>query len=470
MVTQEDLLDLKVGLNKGQSEGFDKLVDFIGNDYGNKMFVLRGYAGTGKTFLSSRIVNYINSNSGRRSIGISSPTNKALKVLLENINVSINGILYKTIYQFLGLTEKVDRYGNRTFERDKKTKFIDIEDLGYLIVDEVSMLNDDIFAKILPYANNIKIIFMGDPAQIPPIGKKSCVPFDPTKQDMFITHSLTEIMRQEDDNPIIDLSYLTRENLNHSLSYAKDTRLNSKGDGIIFMNGSNGNDRQKLKPLLNQYFNSEEFRKDPNFAKVIAWRGETVTYLNNTIRNMIFPYDDFEFDLEEHGKILPGEKLIANTPIFSDINNILFNTSSEFDVEGVKEGSIWIKGVHGMKQMKTYNCMVMGGRWNKNAKSKIQILHEDSEQEYKLIIDGLRQRAIESEGRNYSWPAYYNAQKLFADIAYNYAITAHKAQGSGYNNVFFIESDVDLNPNIVERNQIKYTSYTRSKNKLFIFK
>jgi ATP-dependent exoDNAse (exonuclease V) alpha subunit len=68
------------------------------------------------------------------------------------------------------------------------------------------------------------------------------------------------------------------------------------------------------------------------------------------------------------------------------------------------------------------------------------------------------------------WVKYYKAQQAFADVAYNYAITAHKSQGSTYKNVFVIEDDIDFNTNIVERNKIKYTSYTRPTDKLFIFK
>jgi ATP-dependent exoDNAse (exonuclease V) alpha subunit len=56
------------------------------------------------------------------------------------------------------------------------------------------------------------------------------------------------------------------------------------------------------------------------------------------------------------------------------------------------------------------------------------------------------------------------------NVMHNYAITAHKAQGSTYENVILIEEDLDRNKKIVERNRIKYTAYTRAKNKLFILK
>jgi ATP-dependent exoDNAse (exonuclease V) alpha subunit len=57
-----------------------------------------------------------------------------------------------------------------------------------------------------------------------------------------------------------------------------------------------------------------------------------------------------------------------------------------------------------------------------------------------------------------------------AQVKYNYAITAHKSQGSTYENVIVIEPDIDANSKIVERNRIKYVAYTRAKSLLFIVK
>jgi len=52
-------------------------------------------------------------------------------------------------------------------------------------------------------------------------------------------------------------------------------------------------------------------------------------------------------------------------------------------------------------------------------------------------------------------------QERFAKVKYNYAITAHKSQGSTYQHVFLIEDDIDKNPRYIEKNRIKYTAVTR---------
>jgi exodeoxyribonuclease-5 len=50
---------------------------------------------------------------------------------------------------------------------------------------------------------------------------------------------------------------------------------------------------------------------------------------------------------------------------------------------------------------------------------------------------------------------------IVKDMDYGMAITAHKAQGSTYTHVFVMENDIDANWLIKERNQLKYTSFTR---------
>jgi len=103
-------------------------------------------------------------------------------------------------------------------------------------------------------------------------------------------------------------------------------------------------------------------------------------------------------------------------------------------------------------------------------KRTIRILHEDSEGEFKKLANILKLRAINKKGKDKSWIVYYNFLRRYADVMYGYSITAHKAQGSTYDTVFLLEDDIDVNWNIVERNRIKYTAYTRSSRKLYVIK
>jgi exodeoxyribonuclease-5 len=100
----------------------------------------------------------------------------------------------------------------------------------------------------------------------------------------------------------------------------------------------------------------------------------------------------------------------------------------------------------------------------------IEILHEDSQADFNKLANILKQRAIQKRGKDKSWIIYYNFLRRYADVNFAYCITAHKSQGSTYNTTFVLEDDIDMNWDIVERNRIKYTAYTRSSKKLYVLK
>ncbi len=169
-------------------------------------------------------------------------------------------------------------------------------------------------------------------------------------------------------------------------------------------------------------------------------------------------------------KILIGEKLIANNPIM-DMNQILFNTNDEFSVEEfeIKKEKVRVGDDEGI--LKYYEARVSYlNDDDKRIYYYIDILHEDSESYFNVLAGKLKKIAIEKRGKEKSWIKYYEFIRRFADVSYAYAITAHKSQGSTYNTAFVLEDDIDVNTNVVERNRIKYTAYTRSSKKLYVLK
>jgi exodeoxyribonuclease-5 len=191
--------------------------------------------------------------------------------------------------------------------------------------------------------------------------------------------------------------------------------------------------------------------------------------MNNIVRRIIFGED------ESKTKILVGEKLIANTPIIIQGNLILFNTNDEFSVEStkVKEKNMMLKTFSPAFEVKLKFYDAVDTYLNDEdeiEKTSIEILHEDSQIEFGKIANLLKLKAIEKKGRDRSWLDYYDFMRNFADVSFAYAITAHKSQGSTYNTTFVIEDDIDENYNVVERNRIKYTAYTRSSKKVYVLK
>jgi len=451
-------------LKPQQLESFNGLKEFL-NSSGGGMALLRGYAGTGKTYTSSRIIEDYLYHNRQAQVAVTAPTNKAVKVLYQSADYKHPNLAYLTIHSLLGLREKINFKGEITFVQNKRENS-KLGEYQVLLLDEVSMLQDELFELIAPYVDysNLKVIFMGDPAQIPPVGRVDCMPFDEDVQRDFDMKlfSLTDIVRQGEGNPIIEATLKVRRVLARPKIFVKRTSQITDKGSLIFLDKLN--DRRLITDLFEHYFNSEHFKKEADFAKVIAWTNDTVDAINNRIRKMIYAGHDLQ-------KIMVGEKLIADKPIFEivgDEQTIIFNTNDELIVNSVKEYAEEIEGgepIHCYKALVDY--LTPDGKMYKQT---IKIVHERSEQYYTNILNTFKKKALAERGYKavQYWEQFYNFQKHFASVKYNYAITAHKSQGSTYQNVFVIESDIDKNRKVVERNRIKYTALSRPSEKLFI--
>jgi hypothetical protein len=450
-------------LNEGQKSALLLMLRFVGKRDRN-MFVLKGYAGTGKSFLINRFIKEVIKTKSFREIAITAPTNKAVKVLRRGSTLDIH-VRFCTIHSLLGLTQKINSTGHISFTADKKNKST-ISRISLLIVDETSMLSDDLFRllqdEVEKHKGALRIIFVGDGCQIPPVNKVDCIPFKRGLSEGYSEegYTLTEIMRQAKGNPILEAAYNIRENLKDPYC-TKDVKTDNNYLATGFI-GTQVLDSKKgetdLLTNLSIAFTGIHFNSDADYAKVIAWTNATVKKYNTIIRNMIFnnPID----------KIVAGDKLIANSPIMQK-NEIIFNTSDELEVISVTKKELNFYTTAGPVKLQIYNTVVKeDGNGNPET---LDILHEDSYAEFDRVLSILKTRAVESGSKD-RWVNYYDFMKKVADVAYNYAITAHKAQGSTYTNVFIIEDDIDANRNIVERNRIKYTAYTRASKRLFIYK
>jgi exodeoxyribonuclease-5 len=456
-------------LNEDQQSAFDVLKDFIITP-NNDIYVIKGWAGTGKTFCISLLVRYVLESlyptKTWYKIAVTGPTNKSVRVIKKQTGIINNRIVFSTVHRMLGLKERITLDGKQEFVNDGEFR-PPIASTKLLIIDEVSMLSDELFNKIIKYRDKIKIICMGDPAQIPPVGKHDCIPFRPELSDLYgiKTVELKKIMRQKEGNPIIDTSILIRSDLeNPSIETGTETRVSEKGEGIEFLNLNSPETRVKFPTILDSYFNSQRFKDDPEYAKIIAWRNKTVSTMNNLARKVIYGDESLK------AKILIGEKLIANNPIIEN-NEILFNTNDEFSVVSFKIKETKFKMEEEYVSLQYYETGV--SYLNDDGKEiifYIDILHESSENDFQILADHLKKSAIEKKGKEKSWIKYYDFLRRFADVSYAYAITAHKSQGSTYQAAFVLEDDIDVNLNVVERNRIKYTAYTRSSNKLYVLK
>ena len=465
-------------LNEDQKSAFNSLVDFIKDLNDDSIYVLKGWAGTGKTYTISLLVRYvlevIQPTRLWYKVGVTGPTNKSVRVIRKATGISSSRVQFQTVHKILGLSEKITSDGQQIFVNSGDYK-PQIRMLKLLIVDEVSMLNDDLFEELLKYRDKTKIIFMGDPAQIPPVGRQDCIPFrDELLAGYRIkTLDLKQIMRQKEGNPIIVSSVKIRKNITSSNSgISTSNKLNQIGEGIEFVNLNSTESRSSFRTILEKYYKTDKFNSDSEYCKMIGWRNKTVSSMNDLVRKVIYGEEALS------SKILIGEKLIANSPIMEK-DTILFNTNDEFSVVSFETDSVDLRfkiSDHPDDDpypitLKYYDTKVSYlDEEDEICHKIIQILHEDSENDFKKLANILRVRAINKKGKDKSWLVYYNFLRRYADVNFAYAISAHKSQGSTYDTVFLLEDDIDMNYNIIERNRIKYTSYTRSSRKLYVIK
>lgn len=480
-------------MNEGQATAFQEMLDFItSKDKDHYMWVLKGYAGTGKTFTVTQLVDALDaltktSNGFGESyhIAMSAPTHKAVRVMKKFSTFGAK-LHFATIHSLLGLREEIDeRTGKQKFVQSKDPQELRIEQFNVVLLDEASMVPDEIFVLLIPYVRKgLKLVFIGDPVQIPPVNHKDSMPFKPDVQEKYKigVSELKQIMRQAGENPILRLATTIRmgyKTVPHFLmeSDVKGSMLEHRDATGIAMVDHSGDD--DLEKIIEAYFVTPEFNADPDYMKIIAWRNKTVSEFNGRVRMRIYKQDGvLPF-------IMEGEKLIIDKPvILPESQRILLSTNEEVTVRNYEIKTInlaYTTAEPGNRQMiekdialKYYNTWVnYFDQYNRQAVANIRILHESEQVIFRNLIDGIVAAALAAQpGPNKTrlWKSKFGTEKLFAQVKYNYAITGHKSQGSTYDNVLMLDWDIAMNQTIEERNRIRYVGVTRARNLLFIQK
>lgn len=449
-------------LTEDQQRIFDELIEFT-EQYQTNMILVSGVAGTGKTFLTNEFINwYIKNGSGLfQTCAVTAPTHKAVKVLrkfAKEANKKSNNIDYSTLHSILGLKPEINHDGEQVFVKDPrmKSKFAMYD---IIIIDEASMIDDMLFAEIMQQnVRNSKIVFVGDPQQIPPVNQDYAIPFIEEKQEEFGIKvlKLTKIIRQAAKNPIIQISQSVRQGEFGKINRGEFLSEDTEGHGVYFLEKSNEG-KIRLQGLLKEYFKAEEFEKDSDYAKVIAWRNKIVDDFNRIIRRFLYGKDA--------PKIVIGEKLIADKPVFDQIaGEIIINTNEDLFVTALVLDTKMIYNV----PFKYYKIDVIG---DDDEHKRIDVVHESHEIIFRKMLEKLANEAKElpkGQKRINAWKNYYETKEMFAEVKYNYAITAHKSQGSTYTNAFVIATDILQNQKDDESRRILYTSCTRPKERLYI--
>lgn len=433
-----------------------------------RVLTLAGPAGSGKSTLIDEILNI----SGRSGVVVTAPTHKAKSVIQK-----ITGLNAMTIQSILGLKPNIDvvdfDHLNPAYTDADFSKLIDLR-CNLLIVDEASMLNRDLYTTLCEAPHSVpglKILFVGDACQLPPVEKsKKAGDFviSPVFTDNEVLE-LTTVYRQAEDNPVKFLYDDIRENI------AEDK---------VFLDGKNHWDKktkQGLKYLdaenfelaAKALFDSPEFKRDPDYVKILCWTNKNVQMFNKFIRHNIFKIPKNEL-------LSKGEVLIAQETIHTDSNTILMENSEVF----VVVSKTLFENRHGIK---IFNTKVK----TDNDNERTLMIVENSKENMSLLADKLESLILMAETakgptKSERWRIFYDFKKehltlsdvysnfdkkklrMKAGLAYGYASTVHKSQGSQYENIMCIKDDLESNPSTFERNSLMYVALSRLKKRALV--
>lgn len=413
-------------LNEDQQVAVDSLLAFIESPLSDWQYTFSGFAGTGKTFCMREVVRRCSDSAIR--FAFTAPTNKAAKVLKQ-----VTGSA-STIYSLLGL--RIDKSGElKQLVAGKKT---DLSDVDVIFIDEASMVNSNLYRILEGECQRFetRVVFMGDPAQLPPVGE----PESPIWRGN-VASTLRRVMRH--DNQILTLVTDIRNQL-QSMVPSINLKSDHANDEGVFKLTKEDFKRRIFSAAANGDF------ADGVHSKVIAWRNVRVAEYNNLVRFAIFGTD------AQPGYYLPGDRIVAAGPCERG-DEFLMATDDEGIVEGVATCQ------HPLEPK--YKAIELKVRTEQNNLVRLLVIHPESVQQFQNDLETI---AHDARANSKLWKKYWNHKEIFHDIKYGYALTAHRAQGSTYTNSFVDYQDILYNRNRKEAFQCLYVACSRPTTRLFL--
>lgn len=326
-------------LTNQQNKVFEQIKAFLNSDA--SVFILRGYAGTGKTTMVKVIADYIEQT---RQLVMMAPTGRAARVLAMKTGHTATTI-HKAIYSKAHVEpKKVKNIAESEF------KFVfsinNSENGGNIvaIVDEASMVcsrkiehelfmfgTDNLMEDLLTFVRpnfGGKVIFVGDPAQLPPVGESVSnalrAEYFKEKGLKVIEAELTEVLRQKDDSVILKNAMMIRDLLK------KDKR-----NQLVFEEQKDDVETIPSEQFLDKYLN---YRKESgkHDSVIICYSNKSANRYNRDIRKSLYGGDvplqendillitqnNYRLD-RMNGEFVPvlsiGERIQQSAPVYAQI-------------------------------------------------------------------------------------------------------------------------------------------------------
>ena len=418
------------------------------------VMILKGFAGTGKTTIVAALVSFLEAT--KREYFLLAPTGKAAKVM-SIYSHRFATTIHKKIYRQQNIPGTYNFVLGTNVSRG-----------GVFIVDEASMIGfgnefntNGLLYDLFEYLYNgesCQLIFVGDTAQLPPIGEIESPALNPSaiKREFVETCNLvelTEVVRQAKDSGILVNATKIRELIeNQEVGYPK-FELNFPD--IMLINGG------ELQETIEQaYYNFGEEN-----TVILTRSNKYANSYNQQIRNRIFDYDT---------EITGGEKLMV-------VKNNYFFTKEYEKLGFIANGdTLEIKKV--LHEVELYGFKFM------DVVARLKDYDADPEIEIKIILESLHSLGPaltkeqnneliqnialdypEEPSRRKKWQLikenpYFNA----VQVKYAYAITGHKAQGGQWDCVFVDQSFFIEDMLNIDYLRWLYTCFTRAKKQLYL--
>lgn len=432
----------------------DKLAQFctsIDTNH-NHLFLLTGYAGTGKTSLVSALVNAL-AELQQKTV-LLAPTGRAAKVF-SNYSKQPAYSIHKKIYrQKSGSTEF-----NLNFNSQKDTFFL---------IDEASMISnvpndganfgsgrllDDVMEFIYT-GDNCRLILIGDVAQLPPVMQPISPALEKLKLESYgltVTDAeLTEVVRQTAESGILHNATTIRRALTND---ENRLQLNSAFDDIKRVEGT------ELIDEIQSAFS----RSGIENCIIITRSNKRAVLYNRGIRNQVL----FREDELSNGDLL----LITKNNYFwsKDYPNLEFIANGDI-VEIVR-----IRNYHEMYNLRfaditlnfmDYECEI-------DARILIDSLYTETpaaaQQLYKQLLAAVEEDFLEIGNRRERYKEMMKSEYLNAlHVKFGYAVTCHKAQGGQWQEVFLDQGGITAETIDSDYLRWLYTATTRAEKKLYL--
>ena len=501
---------MDITYNKKQLQAKNKISEFI-EQTKYKYFYLFGYAGTGKTFIISKIINDLIKKNKIEHVYLCAPTHKALNVLESYFKSGFSPeetvvlgpkMSFMTIHKLLAFKPVISvETGTKMFKATTESKFLKHFSNKLIVMDECSMLSAEMSKEINKYLElyPLKIIFMGDRAQLPPVSEPESQIFASVPTDYEYTVTLTEVMRTKSAD-IIAVSQIMRQ---WDISEQLETILNT-----MIPIHKKENSRFKMYHHKDKLESSNWFKRIMSVIKsnkvppiILTWTNQMTRIYNERIRAKLHGITDLD-------TFVPGDYAMFNkyhsTPDGKHfytcdtvkITQINTETKIIFDWTTAKlEKCI-------NKTETAYNALVRKFAIfdhtltiNKITVTRIrsdflEISAPDNSDEivilsiaeqpanldkYKYLIKNIQEQ-LEFFFKKYNserissklWDIFHkNLINPYAELTFGYATTIHKSQGSTFGCVFVDIADASKNNNMGELSKALYTAITRTSDTLY---